>query len=363
MKILPGWSGLVERLKYRSKKVGMPPGSLVFVGERKVDKVRISYIDYDAEDFREGRVESIDECLPLTDQPTVTWINVEGLHDVSVIEKVGERFNLHPLLLEDVVNTAQRPKLDDYEDYLFIVMKMFMYDEQEDEITSEQVSFILGLRHVIMFQERRGDVFDSVRQRIETAKGHMRKMGADYLAYALIDAVVDSYYAVLEKVGEKIEDMEESLVNEPVPETLQKIHNLKRNLILLRKSVWPLRDVANSLARGESKLISKKSIIYLRDVYDHTIQAIDTIETFRDMTSGMLDIYLSSVSNRMNEVMKVLTIIATIFIPLTFIVGVYGMNFVHMPELGVAWAYPLVWVIMLIIGVLMMIYFRRKKWL
>jgi magnesium transporter len=363
MQFLPGMSGLVERLRSRSKKVGMPPGSLVFVGERKVDRVRISYMDYDAKDVREGYVESIDECFPFIDEPTVTWINVEGLHDVSVIEKIGERFNLHPLLLEDVVNTAQRPKIDDYEDYLFIVMKMFMYDQKAEEITSEQVSFILGPHYVIMFQERRGDVFNPVRQRIETGKGPMRKMGADYLAYALIDAVVDSYYSVLEKVGEKIEEMEENVVRYPVPETLQEIHNLKRNLIMLRKSVWPLRDVANSLARGESKLISKKTIVYLRDVYDHTIQAIDTIETFRDMTSGILDIYLSSISNRMNEVMKVLTIIATIFIPLTFIVGVYGMNFVHMPELGLAWAYPLVWVVMLIIGVLMMIYFRRRKWL
>ncbi len=363
MRILPGMSGLVERLKHRSKKVGMPPGSLVFVGEKKVEDVRISYVDYDAENVQEGVVESIDECFPFTDQPTVTWINVEGLHDVDVIEKIGERFNLHPLLLEDVVNTAQRPKLDDYDDYLFVVMKMFTFDKKTDEIVSEQVSFILGPHYVIMFQEREGDVFNAVRQRIKTGKGSMRKMGSDYLAYALIDAVVDSYYSVLEKVGEKIEDMEETVVQHPVPMTLQEIHNLKRNLILLRKSVWPLRDVANSLARGESELISDKSIIYLRDVYDHTIQTIDTIETFRDMTSGMLDIYLSSVSNRMNEIMKVLTIIATIFIPLTFIVGVYGMNFVHMPELGVVWAYPLVWVVMLIIGIIMLIYFRRRKWL
>ncbi len=363
MQILPGWSGLVKRLKHRSEKVGLPPGSLVFVGERKVEKVRISYIDYDLDNVREGYVESIDECFPFADEPTVTWVNVEGLHDVGIIEKIGERFNLHPLILEDVVNTAQRPKIDDYEDFLFIVMKMFMYDEKTDEIISEQVSFILGSNHVIMFQEKEGDVFNSVRQRIKGAKGLIRKMGADYLAYALIDAVVDSYYSVLEKVGEKIEEMEESVVMNPVPETLQQIHNLKRNLILLRKSVWPLRDVANSLARGESRLITKKSIIYLRDVYDHTIQAIDTIETFRDMTSGMLDIYLSSVSNRMNEVMKVLTIIATIFIPLTFIAGVYGMNFIHMPELGLPWAYPLVWVVMLIIGIVMLVYFRRRKWL
>jgi len=240
---------------------------------------------------------------------------------------------------------------------------MLHYDEHENGVKAEQVSLILGPTWVISFQESWGDVFDSVRERIRGDKGRIRKVGADYLAYALIDAVVDNYFMILEKVGEDIEEIEDELVTNPVPETLQTLHNLKRQMIFLRKSVWPLREVISRLERWESPLIQKSTHIYLRDVYDHTIQVIDAVETFRDMLSGMLDIYLSSVSNRMNEVMKVLTIIATIFIPLTLVAGLYGMNFRYMPELEWRWSYPLVLLVMLTIGVLMVMYFRKKRWL
>ena len=346
----------------RSKKAGLPPGTLVHVGERKTEETRITLIDYDKEQFQEREVKEIEECLPFKDKPTMTWINIDGIHKVEVIDKIGAHFKLHPLLLEDIVNTEQRPKIEDSEDYLFIVLKMLYYDKRDNEIKTEQVSLILGHNYVISFQENVGDVFDPVRERIRKGKARIRKMGSDYLAYALMDAIVDSYFLILEGIGERVEDIEEELVGNPTTETLQEIHKLKRDMIILRKSIWPLREVINGMLRTESKLIKKQTGIYLRDVYDHTIQVIDTVETLRDMVSGMLDIYLSSISNRMNEVMKVLTIIATIFIPLTFIAGIYGMNFRYMPELELRWGYFAVWLVMIAIGISMLFYFRRKKW-
>jgi magnesium transporter len=345
------------------EKVGLPPGTLVHIGERKTEKVKITVIDYDSKNFQEKEVDKIEECFPFKDKPTVTWINIDGLQEVEIMEKIGAHFGIHHLILEDILHTGQRPKGEDLGDYLYIVLKMIYHDESEDEIMGEQISLILGQNYVISFQEREGDIFNPIRARIKNNKGRIRKGGADYLAYALIDAIIDHYFVILEKMGEKIESIEEELVTNPTPETLQMIHNLKRNLIFLRKSVWPLREVINALERGESPLITNLTDIYLRDVYDHTIQVIDTIETFRDMVSGMLDIYLSSVSNRMNEVMKVLTIIATIFIPLTFIAGIYGMNFKYMPELEWHWGYFGVLIIMGVIVVLMGFYFRRKRWL
>ena len=280
-----------------------------------------------------------------------------------IIEQVGNSFNVHPLVLEDIANTVQRPKMEDFDDYIFVVLRMLRFDEKDDETKTEQISILLGPDFVISFQEREGDVFDIIRERLRNNKGKIRKMGADYLAYSLIDAIVDNYFVILEKRGETIEEMEDKLVTNPTSETLQALHDLKREMIFLRKSVWPLREVISRLERSESPLINKSTFVYLRDVYDHTIQVMDSVDTFRDMLSGMLDIYLSSVSNRMNEVMKVLTVIATIFIPLTFIAGIYGMNFKYMPELGQAWGYPAVLILMLAIAVVMLINFRRKKWL
>jgi magnesium transporter len=296
--------------------------------------------------------------------PTVTWINVEGLHQVEILEKLGECYGFHPLVLEDILNTDQRPKMEDYGDYLYVVLKMLSLQGQKNEIVTEQVSILLGSNFVISFQEGgEGDVFNSIRDRIKNGKGRIRKMGADYLAYALLDAVVDNYFIILEKLGEKIELLEEELVTRPTSHTLNLIHHMKREMIFLRKAVWPLREVVGGLERAETSLFKEATRIYLRDIYDHTIQVIDTVETFRDMVSGMLDIYLSSVSNRLNSVMKVLTIIATIFMPLTFLAGIYGMNFKYMPELEWRWGYPFIWLIMIGIGVFMLIYFRKKKWM
>ena len=349
-------------IKKTSKKTGLPPGALVHVGEKRAEEVKITIMDYDETHFQEREAKTIEECLPFKDKPTITWINVDGLHQVEIMERIGDCFGLHPLVLEDILNTGQRPKMEDFDDYVFVVLKM-LYDDQNNGIATEQISLILGPSFVVSFQERTGDVFNPIRERIRSVRGRIRKMGADYLAYALLDSVVDNYFVVLEKLGEKIEFLEEELVANPITDTLQIIHDLKGELVFLRKSVWPLREVISGLERGESALIQESTGIYLRDVYDHTIQVIDTVETFRDIISGMLDIYLSSVSNRMNEVMKVLTIIATIFIPLTLIAGIYGMNFQYMPELGWRWGYPLVLLVMVAVGVAMMAYFRRKKWL
>jgi magnesium transporter len=349
--------------KRSSKKAGLSPGTLVHVGEKKTEEVNISVMDYDESQIQEKDAATVGECLPFKEKPTVTWVNVTGIHDITVIEEFGKAFNIHPLLLEDIVHPDQRPKLEDYDDYLFLVLRMLRYDEAKEELLSEQVSLILGPNFVITFQEREGDVFDAVRARIRNGKGKIRKMGCDYLTYALIDSVVDNYFLVLEKYGEKIEVLQEEVLSQPTPETLQVIQGTKRDMLFLRKSVWPLREAINALQRGESSLVTDNVSIYLRDVHDHTIQVIDTIETFRDMISGTLDVYLSSVSNKMNEVMKVLTIIATIFMPMTFIAGIYGMNFKYMPELDWHWAYPVIWAVIIVLGVLMLMGFKRKKWL
>ncbi|HEX7401161.1 MAG TPA: magnesium/cobalt transporter CorA [candidate division Zixibacteria bacterium] len=350
-------------IKKRSKKSGLPPGTLVHIGEKKTDRVKITILDYDELQFEEKEAKTIEECFPFKDKPTTTWINMDGLHQVDITEKLGKHFDIHPLVLEDILNTEQRPKIEDFDDYLFIVLKMLYLDGKEDEIKVEQISMILGPNFVISFQEREGDVFDPLRGRIKEGKSRIRKMGSDYLAYALADAIVDNYFTVLEKLGEKIENVEDELIGNPTPETLQTLHDLKREMIFLRKSVWPLREVISRCEREETPLIKDTTRIYLRDVYDHTIQVIDSVETFRDMLSGMLDIYLSSISNRMNQVMKVLTIIATIFIPLTFLAGVYGMNFENMPELKWRVGYFMVLGIMVIIAVFMLFNFRKRKWL
>jgi len=323
----------------------------------------VTYLDYDEANVEEQRVSAIAQCFPFKETPTATWINIDGLHDIELMEKLGREFDLHPLILEDVLNTGQRPKFEDFGKNVFIVLKMLGYSEELQAVESEQVSLICGANFVISFQERIGDVFEPIRERIRNNKGRIRKMKADYLAYALVDSVVDSYFKILERFAERIESMEEELVSDPTEKTLQQIHTMKREVILLRKSVWPLREAVSALQRSESDLIGEVTSVYLRDVHDHTIQIIDTIESFRDMVSGMLDIYLSSISNKMNSVMKVLTIIATIFIPLTFVAGIYGMNFELMPELKWKYGYAAVWLVMLIIGATMVVYFRRKKWL
>jgi magnesium transporter len=354
---------MLRLFKRTSNKVGLPPGALVHVGEKRTEKVKITIIDYNEAHFKEQEVDTVEECFSFKDTPTVTWINIDGIHEAEILEKIGKYFEIHPLVLEDIMNSGQQPKTEDLDQYVFVILKMLFYDEGAKEIKPEQVSLILGPNFVITFQEKEGDVFNPVRDRLRKTKGRIRRMKADYLAYCLIDTIVDHYFVVLEKLGEWIEDLEEELVTNPTPETLQTIHTLKRELIFLRRSVWPLREAVISLERGESALIHDSTSIYLRDVYDHTIQVIDTVETFRDMVSGMLDVYLSSISNKMNEVMKVLTIIATIFIPLTFVAGIYGMNFKYIPELDLHWGYAAALLLMGAIAFVMVLYFRRKRWL
>ncbi len=355
--IIPG------KTRRSAKKPGLPPGSLVFTGTRKTDRSIIEVIDYDSEKVHEQKEAKPSDLLPFRDQTTVTWIDIKGLHDIEMIREIGEHFAIHPLVLEDILNVNQRPKTEITENYIYVVLKMLTFSKSANKVEAEQVSIVVGENYVITFQERKDDVFDPLRDRIRNSKGRIRTMGADYLCYALLDIITDHYFLMLEKIGEQMEDFEEELMEGPRKETLRQLYILKRENMLLRKSVWPLREVISQLERSESKLIHRKTTPYLRDLYDHTIQVIDTVETYRDLVAGLLELYLSSVSNRMNEVMKVLTIIATIFIPLTFIAGIYGMNFHYMPELEWPWAYFAVLMIMLLTGVGMLFYFRRKKWI
>ncbi len=351
--------------KRMSHTAGLPPGSLVHIGKRRVENTRITIMDYDEGQFQEKEAQTIEECFPFKDKPTVTWVNIDGIHDMDIIEKIGKHFGIHPLVMEDIVNTGQRPKVEDFESYLFFVVKMLTCDanEKERSINSEQVSILVGPHFVISFQERLGDVFETIRDRIRNDKGRIRKEGSDYLAYALMDALVDGYFIVLENLGDRIEELEDTVIENPSSEALQEINGMKREMITLRRSVWPLREVIGALERGGSTLIKPTTMTYLRDLYDHTLQVADTIETYRDMVAGTRDTYLSSLSNRMNEVMKVLTIIATIFIPMTFIAGIYGMNFKFMPELGWRWSYFVVWGVMIGVAGVMIAYFKRKDWI
>ncbi|OGP69386.1 MAG: magnesium and cobalt transport protein CorA [Deltaproteobacteria bacterium RBG_13_60_28] len=349
-------------LRKRAKKAGLPPGSLVYTGEKVDEKVSISIIEYDEQHYQEKEIATFNECLLLQDKPGVTWIKVDGVHAVENLQKLGECYHLHPLILEDILNTDQRPKIEDFDDYIYIVLRLINYN-QDKEVTSEQISLILGRNFVISLQESDGAVFAPILERLRTSKGRIRKSGADYLVYTLMDIIVDNYFVVLEKFGEALEYLEEEVVTKPSTQTLQDIHRFKYDMIMLRKSVWPLREVIGRLERRESDLIQEATGIYFKDVYDHTIVAIDNIETYRDILSGMLDIYLSSISNRLNEIMKVLTIIATIFMPLTFLAGVYGMNFKHMPELEWTWGYPASLGLMLGISLTMLFFFRRKRWI
>ncbi len=354
----------MKRFFHKPNSLGHAPGTLVT--SKKVDRqpLKLTLFEYGSQmSVVERQVQSVSECFPFDPQTPVTWLNVDGSQQVEVLEDIGNRLDIHPLTLEDILDTSQRPKMEDFDKYLFIELNMLSWDENQPLIESQQVSLILGENYVVTFQEHEKGVFDPVRKRIREGKSRLTRQRGDYLAYSLIDAIVDHYFIVLENLGEQIEFLEEELVTDPDPGTLQSIHELKRELIFLRKSVWPLREVIGALERGESALFQESTLIYLRDVYDHTIQIIDTVETFRDMVSGMLDIYLSSVSNRMNEVMKVLTIIATVFIPLSFLVGLYGMNFNYMPELQWKWGYFGVWGVIILVVVGMLTYFRRKKWL
>jgi magnesium transporter len=354
----------MKRFFHKPRSIGHAPGTLIPRDIIDQQPIELTIIRYGSEQpVEERQIEELSECFPFDPRIPVNWLNIDGSHEVNHLEEIGTRLNIHPLVLEDILNTNQRPKVEDYEEYLFIELNMLSWNHEFSRVDTEQVSMLLGENYLVTFQEHEKDVFDPVRKRIREGKSRLAKGGPDYLAYTLIDTVVDNYFIVLENLGEQIETLEEELVTDPDPGTLHAIHDLKQELIFLRKSVWPLREVISALERGESRMFQETSLIYLRDAYDHIIQIIDTIETFREMASGMLDIYLSSVSNHMNEVMKVLTIISTVFIPLSFVVGLYGMNFKYMPELGWKWGYAMVWAVIILTVTGMILYFRRKRWI
>jgi magnesium transporter len=356
---------MFETLHLRMRKKGQPPGTVTYVGPERSGPVAIDVIHAEpGAGVTRTSPAGPEGCAAFRDLPGLTWINVDGLHDPAVVSRLGEIFGLHPLVQEDIVHTGQRPKLDELDDALFAVVKMLRYDEAEREVVDEQVSFILKPGLLMTFQEKAaGDVFGEVRKRLLAGSTRLCGGGPDYLMYALIDAIVDNYFVVLERMGEDIEEVEESLLEAPTPEGLETLHSLRREALFLRKYVWPLREVLARLEKGGEPLIKDATLVYLRDLYDHTIQVMDTVETFRDMLSGMLDLYLSNVSLKLGEIMKVLTVISTTFIPLGFLASLYGMNFQHMP--GLEWGGGFWAMLGLMAGCVftMLAYFWRKGWL
>jgi magnesium transporter len=349
-------------MKKRSKKAGLGPGSLIHIGETYAEKSRMTLLRYDETFLVEKELRGAEELREQQKEPGILWLNVDGLQDVKLLEEIGKIFGLHALILEDILNTDQRPKAEDFTDYIYIVLKNFSRPPGET-LRADQVSIILGNHFVLSFREKESSLFDPICERLRIQKGRIRKAGADYLAHHLLDAIVDQYFGVLENIEDRIEELEDELIRQTTPAKLQNIHQLRRELIMLRKSVWPLRETISSLQRFDSPLIPGSDLIYFKDISDHILAIIETVDTFRDLLAGMLDIYLSSMSIRLNEVMKVLTIIATIFMPLTFLAGVYGMNFKYMPELEWPWGYFAVLVVMLAIALGMIRFFRRKRWI
>ena len=348
--------------KYK-KHIKQSPGSIVYTGENPTEKLFIDAFDYAKDFVNESELKSVKDAFNFKHTNSNTWININGLNHIQDIEKIGKHYNLHPLIMADIANTSQRPKIDVYDDYIFVILKMLYYDENED-IKIEQISLVLGENYVLSFQEIEGDVFDNVRERLRLANGRIRTLGADYLLYALIDAIVDHYYIVSETMGNKIEDLEEILFNGELREDLSKqVLNLKKEVLKIRRAIFPIREIISRIEKNEHVLINPNSLQYYRDIYDHVIQLSDSIDIYREMVWSLMDMYMTSISNKMNEVMKVLTIIATIFIPLTFIAGIYGMNFDHMPELHFRYGYVILWGIMIVIFLGMLYYFKRKKWL
>ncbi|MDF2879725.1 MAG: corA [Clostridiaceae bacterium] len=346
--------------KNRSIKSGYKPGTLIHIGNHINNNIKIESIRFNKNLFEQVEIKSIPEKI---DNNLVTWINIDGLNDIELFKKIGTNFSIHPLVLEDILNTNQRPKVDEYKEYIHITMKIAIYNEESKKTNLEQLSLILGKNYLISFQEKKSHIFQPIIKRLKNSKGSFRSLGADYLCYAIIDTIVDNYFSTLESIEDKIEIFEDRVINNASRETLKEIYELKREMIIFRKAVWPLREVVNSLQRGDLSLINESTLVYFKDVYDHVYEIIDTSQLFIDIITGMLDTYLSSVSNKMNEVMKFLTIFSTIFIPVTFLAGVYGMNFKNIPELSWQYSYPMFWIIVIGISVIMIRYFKRKKWM
>ncbi|WP_207692401.1 magnesium/cobalt transporter CorA [Desulfonema limicola] len=348
-------------LNHSPDKTGMSPGTLIHTGERKAENVHVSSILYNETLFEEKEIIA-EQCL-LKQDNSILWIHIKGLHNPDIINSIGQSFSIHNLVLEDILNTAQRPKIEEYDECLFVVLKSFRTDKDSDKILTEQISIIMGENFVISFQESSDEIFNQVRKRLENKTGRIRKMKSDYLAYALMDTVIDHYFSVIESLENQVETIEDTLIKDPSVQALENIYYLKQEVLFMRKAVKPVRDMIYKLERMESGFINDTTRIFIRDLYDHSIQTTDSLETLREITSSLLDLYHTSVSSRMNEVMKVLTIISTIFIPLSFIAGVYGMNFKYMPELEFKWGYLIVWILIVSTSLSMLTFFRKRKWI
>lgn len=352
-----------KRIRAAKKKAGLSPGTPIYLGPKKIENTKITVFDYDLKHLDEVTLETLESCPNYREKPTITWINIDGLHDIKLIKQLGEHFSLHSLVLEDIVNIYHRAKLDDFEDQLFLVLKMVYLENGSNRLKYEHLSMVVGEGYVITFQETEGDVFKPVRDRIRAAKGRLRKLKSDYLAYALIDVIVDGYFIALERLEEQIEPLENEVFKSPTRETLANIHALKQEVSTLKKAIWPLREIVSTLQKEDSKLVEEKNMIFIKDLYDHVIQALDAADSARESLTGLTDLYMSEVSNRLNETMKVLTVMASIFIPLTFVVGIYGMNFKNMPELEWEYGYLGVWILILTLGFGMLAFLKKRKWM
>lgn len=352
-----------NRLHSLSHKTALPPGTLSHVGRPKQETTSISIIIYDPQECCQIDQASLEDVQAAQGQPGLKWYRVQGLGQIETLQRLGEMFGVHRLALEDVLNTFQRPKLEDFDDYLFMVFKAIIPDGPEDSFQIRQLSLVVNREFILSFEEEVSGLFDPLLKRIIGGRGRIRQMSSDYLAYAILDVVVDNYFSALETLGDRLEPVEEEMMTQPGSDTLQNLYHQKRMMIQLRKAILPLREISSSLLRDDSGLISERLAPYLRDLHDHVIQVIDTFENLRENLSALSDLYLSSLNNRMNEVMKVLTIIATIFIPITFVAGLYGMNFKFMPELEKAWAYPAVLVLMGVVAGGLVVFFKTRKWM
>lgn len=360
---------LFTRRPKSTKALNQVPGTVTYIGRKESIQTNLDVIDFDKDSYVRYSSTNPEDAFNFEDDQKNTWININGLSNTKEIEKLGKYYELHPLILEDIVNTNQRPKVDEFKDYFFLVVKMLYFKKDSKEknngsLINEHISFVVGKDYVLTFQEADGDVFDGVRERLESSKGRIRQSGPDYLLFSLLDAIIDQYFEVIDGLGDKIEVLEDNLFQaQPSDDITYEIQELKRTILRIRRAVFPLREVLSRLEKFDSSLIEDKTRNYYRDLYDHIIQVSENIDIYREMTWGLMDMYMTTISNKMNEVMKVLTIIATIFIPLTFIAGVYGMNFEFMPELEWKYSYFVLWGIMIIVFLLMLYYFRRKKWI
>ena len=354
---------MLSSLRKRLKKVGQPPGTPMYTGKNKFTP-HLTVINYTEQDFHEMSGEDLQSCLPSENEKSITWVNVKGLSNTALVEEVTQKFHLHPLTVEDILNVEQRPKIDEYDNYLYISLKLLTWKSKTNSYSIDTFSIVFGKNYVLTFSDCETKIFDLILERLRSSTTQrLRQQGSDYLAYRLLDTIVDQYYIVLEGLGELIEQTEELIIASPTQQNSRNIYRLKRKMLLLRKIIWPIREVISHLLQAEEKLVTPFTRVYLRDVYDHVAQVIDTIEMFRDTLSNMLDMYLSSLTNRMNEIMKVLTIISTIFIPITFIASLYGMNFTNMPELHWQYGYQTALGAMVAIVVIMLVFFKRKNWL